>query len=175
MGNAFYEARILILPLFFFCIALSQPYIATLIFALLTGLLWDAEHTIAPFTRTTDFEVETVDNLKYGYSILLFGLIGFLIKFLQANLKYRGLGVYVVIIFLSLFLYLSLETLLLLFIRGWGTLQDYRFLYQILFTSLFTALFSPLLIFTLVGLWKMLGTREKGLIQDTNTLIRRTY
>ena len=37
MGSHFYGARILVVPLFFFCIAHAQPYTPTLIFAFIAG------------------------------------------------------------------------------------------------------------------------------------------
>ena len=79
MGSYFYDARILIVPLFYFCIAHSQPYIGTLILALVTGILWDAENIIRPFQDTVEIEVDSVDNLKFGYSVFIFGAVGFMI------------------------------------------------------------------------------------------------
>lgn len=174
LGGGLFHARILVVPLFFFCIAHAQPYIPTLIFAIIAGLLWDMEHVIAPFFPTTERVVSSVDNLKFGYSIFLFGMAGFSIKFIQANLKYYGMIVYIVTIFLVFFFYLLMENLFILFVRGTGT-ADHKFIYQVLLTSLFSTLFAPLILLALVGLWKILKQREKGLVFGLKEAVRRKY
>ena len=55
------------------------------------------------------------------------------------------LGVYLVNVFLVFTMYLLLENLFLLFVRGTWT-EDHRFLYQILFTALLSTAFAPLML-----------------------------
>lgn len=174
LGDGLFDARVLVVPLFYFCIAHAQPYIPTLIFAIIAGFFWDMENVIAPFFPTTERVVASVDNLRFGYSIFLFGMAGFTIKFIQANFRYYGMLIYLITIFLIFFFYLLMENLFILFVRGTGTV-DHRFLYQILLTSLFSTLFAPLILLVLVGLWKILKLREKGLIFGLKEVIRRKY
>lgn len=173
-GGTLYNSRILLVPLVFFCIAHAMGYTATLIFAIIAGFLWDAENVLAPYYDTTDGESQTVDNLKFGYSIFLFGIIGFLIKFLQAALTHRGLLLYVTSVLLSFIIYLLLENLIIFFVRGTGT-ADHRFLYQIAYTAIFSTLLSPLLFIILGLIWKALKCSKRGVAEGMNVLIQRRF
>lgn len=173
-GHSLYESRILLVPLTFFCIVHTQNYIATLILALITGCLWDSEHALAPFTSNPAIADHSVDNLRFGYSVFLFGFLGFLIKFSQANLNYVGIGLYTIKTFFIFLLYLFLENLFILFFRGMDVMS-YDLLYQILLIATFSTILTPLFLILLDKIWKVCHPRKKSLIQGLNTFIKRQY
>ena len=173
-GNSLYQSRILLVPLVFFCIAHTQNYIATLILALITGCLWDLEHTLAPFHSNPAIAEYSVDNLRFGYSVFLFGFLGFSIKFSQANINYVGLGFYTIKTFIIFLIYLLLENLFILFFRGMDVVS-YDLLYQILLISAFSSLLAPFILLLLDKIWGKSHPRKKSLVQGLNTFIKRQY
>lgn len=172
-GDSFYSSKVLLVPLIFFCSAHILTYSQTLVLAFFTGLFWDAEHIIAPYYETTQIELDTVDNLKFGYSIFLFGLLGFFIKLLQALIPLRGMLIFTPIVFLSFILYLLLENLMILFVRGTLT-YDHRFLFKVFFITLFSSTLSPLFFVLLDKMRKALKPRNEIYKKTCSLIIART-
>ena len=167
-----YHARFLVIPVFFFCLALAQSYSATLFFACLCGILWDCENSIAPSLNGDN--VDPVDNLRFGYSVFLFGITGFGIKYVQAILPLRGWGIYVPIVFIFLTFYLLLEYLMILFVRG-GSNTDHRFLYQILYSSILSITFAPLILTGLKFIHRIFNPWEKGNLEGFEHFISKHH
>jgi len=163
--------KILLLPLFFFCIASVQNYVSTLFFAFIMGLLWDADHCLT-FQDSPISDVPPVDNLRFGYSIFLFGIMGFVMKLLQAVIAFRGLLISTVLVFLCLLTYLLLEGMLFYFVRG-AVPSGSSILRFILESSGYTSLMAPLLLVALGVLWKLLKIDLDNNASSLITLLKK--
>lgn len=173
LGESLYRSRLLLSPLVFFCIAQVFPYSLTLVFALITGFIWDIEHVLAPYHGMIEVKLETVDNLKFGYSMFLFGGLGFLTKFIQANFRYKGWAISVMMVFLLFITYLLGENLLLFFIRGTAPV-GHSFIYQIANTALFSSLLAPFLFWILRKVWFLFKLRDdNGNLEELGAFIIR--
>ena len=154
-----YNSKLLLVPLVYFCIALAQPYASMLFFAVVAGALWDCENILSPFTSENALKIESVENLRFGYSIFLFGILGILLKYAQAFFAPKGLRVLTPIVALTFILYLLAENLLILFIRGTIPV-DHKFLYQIFFTTIYSCIPAPFVLLLLSFFWKQFEPRR---------------
>ncbi len=169
--TSFCKAHILVIPLFFFCICHVQRYTTTLCFALIAGLMWDSEQILTAFElNIPDDEIKPVDNLRFGYSIFLFGIVGFYIKFIQAFLPFRGLLVNYINTFIALLLFILLDNFLILYVRGSLPL-DGKFFLQIGNTAFFTSLISPLVYLILYLLWKPFQNGDQSIAGGLDSLL----
>ncbi len=169
----FLGGRVLILPLFFFCIAHAQRYTATLIFALLTGLIWDADHCLGALNTSPSPDIApALENLRFGYSIILFGILGFVIKLAQSLLPIRGVLVSTVTILIAFYLYMILEAVLFSFVRG-ALPENWSIFSYITRISLLSTMLAPVILFLLGLVWKLLKSNETGYAVGLVTLISK--
>ena len=144
-----YNSRLLLLPLVFLCASVTVGPPVMLALAFICGFLWDAQNALGPpggdLEGVYKFPAET---LRFGYSIVLYGTIGYLMQGIQPLFREGKWQFSTFLVGVSIFVYLISEYLLINFVRG-----DFRFppptLFQIAFTSAFTMLFSPLVFWIL--------------------------
>lgn len=142
------HARILIVHLVFLCAAVTVATPTMLLLAFIGGALWDAHCSLAPINADPDVYIQPVESLRFGYSILLFAAMGFLMQgliplFRQGKWQFSALlsGV-------AILLYLAAEYIIISFVQGdfIVTRDILRFLF---YTSVLTMLFSPLVFWLL--------------------------
>lgn len=113
-------STLLLVPTLFFCISatISFPYMLGLAFV--TGLIWDADHLVYdPATEAgTAGPLATSLGLPFGYSILLFGLLGMLMQGIRPLFKARRLGLPILMVGFAVVLWRLAEYLIIVFRRG---------------------------------------------------------
>lgn len=126
------NARLFIGPVFFFASAVSVPFPVMLMMAFGTGFLWDARYL--PFV-TQDSGTEqlaglAMDNgitnttsmgsgdLGFGYSIILFGLLGTLMQGIRPLFKKGRLELPVLMVGFVTAAWLLVQYLVIAFLRG---------------------------------------------------------
>lgn len=147
----FYHVRFFLVPLIFICAAVTLDVIGMLLLSFVCGLLWDAQHTILPVTGDIEVYEEVVATLRFGYSIFLFAIAGFVMQGVQPLFRAGKWPVSVLVTGVALFLYLFIELMLLSFVRGRVelTTETLKFIF---FSSIITMLFSPLIFLLLFKL-----------------------
>ena len=149
----FYHVRFFLVPLIFICAAVTLDVIGMLLLSFVCGLLWDAQHTILPVIGDPEVYPEVAATLKFGYSIFLFAIAGFVMQGVQPLFREGKWQVSVLVTGVALFLYLFVESVLLSFVRGHVVLSGdtMRFVF---FSSVITMLASPLVFLVLFKLAK---------------------
>jgi len=150
------NARVLLIPLVFLCAAVTVNYSSMLLLAFLCGFLWDAQNTLGPHGGDATVYEHPVASLVFGYSIVLYALMGFLMQGIQPLFRQGKWHFSAMLSGVAVFLYLLAEFLLINFVRG-----DFVFpaatRYQILYSSVLTMIFSPLVFAILFKLAKLTG------------------
>lgn len=151
---ALFDARILLLQLVFLCSAVTVGFSPMLALAFLCGFLWDANNTLGPQGGDPEVYQQQTDSLRFGYSIILFGLMGVLMQGIQPLFRKGIWQISVVLSGVAVFFYLITEFLLLNFVRGEFVFPTHVF-YQIWLTASLTMLCSPLIFALLFKLAKL--------------------
>ena len=163
------HSRILIVHLVFLCAAVTVTTPTMLLLAFIGGLLWDAHCSLAPVTADPEVYTQPVDSLLFGYSILLFAAMGFLMQGLNPLFRQGKWQFSALLTGVAIFLYLTAEFILISFIRGEFTIT--RSIIRLLsYTSLLTMLFSPLIFWLLYRIAKMF---DHSLYPEANKPKRR--
>lgn len=150
-----YDARILLIPLVVACGAVTVPTAGMLLLAFLGGFLWDAQQIIYPplpaeenLTIHKTIYHTLTETMKFGYTILLYALMGFLMQGIQPIFKQGKWYLSGILTAVAIFLYLMIEFLLFSFIRG-GFEISIPVMKQISLTALLSMLISPLIFWSL--------------------------
>ena len=142
------HSRILIVHLVFLCAAVTVATPTMLLMAFIAGCLWDAHCSLAPITADVEVYTQQVESLRFGYSILLFGAMGFLMQGLNPLFRQGKWQFSALLTGVAIFLYLTAEFVLISFVRGDFTVT--RSIFRLLsYTSLLTMLFSPIIFWLL--------------------------
>jgi len=149
-----YDSRILLVQLVFLCAAVTVPTPTMLLLGFLGGFLWDAQCALAPQGGDPEIYNMPGDALRFGYSIVLFGAMGYLMHGVQPLFQQGKWQFSAILSGIAIFLYLAAEYLLISFIRG-GFIINRATLEQMLFTSILTMLFSPIIFWILFTIAKM--------------------
>ncbi|WP_411827272.1 hypothetical protein [Luteolibacter sp. AS25] len=163
------HARILIVHLVFLCAAVTVATPTMLLLALIGGTLWDAHCALSTMSFDPEVYTQPVDSLRFGYSILLFAAMGFLMQgliplFRQGKWQFSAL-----LTGIAIFLYLTAEYILISFVRGDFTIT--RSIFRLMsYTSLLTMLFSPLVFWLLYRIAKIF---DHSLYPEANRSKRR--
>jgi len=157
-------SRMLLVPLVFLCGAVTLPTPLMLGLAFVCGFLTDAESTLGPHGGDPEVYTRPVEALRFGYSILLYGVMGFIMQGIQPLFRQGRWQVSTLLTGVSVFLYLLTEYLLINFVRG-GFSFGRGTLFKIVFTSGLTTLFSPLVFWLLFRIadWSGYTIRLDGL------------
>jgi hypothetical protein len=78
-----HHSRILLVQLVFLCCAVTVGQPVMLLLAFIGGFLWDAQCALGPHGGDPEVYTQPVENLRFGYSILLFGGMGVLMQGIQ--------------------------------------------------------------------------------------------
>lgn len=157
-------SRMLLVPLVFLCSAITLPTPLMLGLAFVCGFLTDAEATLGPHGGDPEIYTRPTEALRFGYSIVLYGVMGFIMQGIQPLFRQGRWQVSTLLTGVSVFLYLLTEYLLINFVRGGFTFSRGT-LFKIVFTSGLTTLFSPLVFWLLFRLaeWSGYTIRFDGL------------
>lgn len=143
-----YQSRILLVQLVFLCCAVTVGPPTMLLLAFIGGFFWDAQCALGPHGGTTEIYTQQVENLRFGYSILLFGAMGYLMQGIQPLFKQGKWQFSALLSGIAVLLYLSVEYVIINFVRGDFVLTTPTML-QMAFTAMLTMLFSPLVFWLL--------------------------
>ncbi|NJR43831.1 MAG: hypothetical protein HC767_15415, partial [Akkermansiaceae bacterium] len=102
---------------------------------------------------------QPVESLRFGYSILLFGAMGYLMQGIQPLFKQGKWHFSAILSGIAIFLYLTAEYAIITFIRGDAVLTEAT-LRQMTYSSLLTMLMSPLIFWLLFRVAKPADTRS---------------
>jgi len=144
-----YGSRVLALQLVFLCAAVTVGPPTMLLLAFIGGLLWDAQCALGPSVGDPAVYVDQVESLRFGFSILLFGAMGYLMQGIQPLYRSGRWQFSALLSGIAVFFYLAAEYLVITFIRGGFVLSRQTFM-QMVYTSVLTMLFSPF-VFWLLG------------------------
>lgn len=148
-----HQSRILLVQLVFLCTAVTVGQPTMLLLAFIGGFFWDAHCAIGPHGGDPEVYTQQVESLRFGYSILLFGAMGFLMQGIQPLFKQGKWQFSAMLSGIAIFLYLTAEYAIINFVRGDFVLSKATVM-QMLFTSLLTMLFSPFVFWLLFRIAK---------------------
>ncbi len=143
-----HQSRILLVQLVFLCAAVTVEQPTMLLLAFIGGFLWDAHSALGPHGGDPQVYTQQVDTIRFGYSVLLFGAMGFLMQGIQPLFKQGKWQFSAILSGIAIFLYLSAEYTTINFVRGDFFLSKATVL-QMAYTSFLTMLFSPLIFWLL--------------------------
>lgn len=146
--TAIHHSRILLVQLVFLCAAVTVGQPTMLLLAFIGGFFWDAHCWLGPHGGDPEVYNQQVESLRFGYSIFLFGAMGFLMQGIQPLFKQGKWQFSAMLSGIAIFLYLAAEYAIINFVRGDFVLSKATLL-QMIFTSLLTMLFSPLVFWLL--------------------------
>jgi len=143
-----YHSRILLVQLVFLCCAVTVGQPTMLALAFIGGFLWDAQCALGPQGGDSAVYTQQVENLRFGYSILLFGGMGVLMQGIQPLFKQGKWHFSALLSGIAVLLYLAAEYTIINFVRG-DIVINRPTLMQMLHTAILTMLFSPLVFWLL--------------------------
>jgi hypothetical protein len=163
------HARILLVHLVFLCSAVTVTTPTMLLMAFIGGIFWDAHCSLAPIIADPEIYSKPVESLRFGYSILLFGAMGFLMQGLNPLFRQGKWHFSAALTGIATFLYLAADYCLISFVRGDFVIS--RAIVRLMtYTSLLTMLFSPLIFWLLYRLAKLF---DHSLYPEANRNRRR--
>jgi cell shape-determining protein MreD len=143
-----YNSRLLLVTLVFLCASVTVGPPVMLALAFTCGFLWDAQSALGPPGGDPMVYQDPAEPLRFGYSIILYGVIGYLMQGIQPLFREGKWQFSAFLVGISIFVYLVAEYLIINFVRG-----DFHFprttMLQIVFTSVLTMLFSPVVFWIL--------------------------
>ena len=146
--TGFHQSRVMLVQLVFLCTAVTVGSPTMLLLAFICGFLWDAQSYIGPHNGDPEIYAQPVESLRFGYSILLFAAMGYLMQGVQP-LFHQGKWQFSAFLSgIAVFLYLAAEYLIISFIRG-GFIINRPLLMQMAYTALLTMLLSPVIFWIL--------------------------
>jgi cell shape-determining protein MreD len=148
-----YDSRIHLVQLVFLCCAVTVGPPTMLLLAFIGGFLWDAHCALGPQGGDPEVYTQQVEALRFGYSILLFGGMGFLMQGIQPLFKQGKWQFSAVLSGIAVFLYLAAEYAIINFVRGEFLLTRPTVL-QMIDSSILTMLVSPIVFWLLYRIAK---------------------
>lgn len=143
-----FNSRLLLVTLVFLCASVTVGPPVMLAMAFTCGFLWDAQSALGPPGGDPLVYDQPAEFVRFGTSIILYGVIGYLMQGIQPLFREGKWQVSAFLVGVSIFVYLVAEYLIINFVRG-----DFLFpratLFQIVFTSVLTMLFSPIVFWIL--------------------------
>ncbi len=151
-----HDSRILLVQLVFLCCAVTVGPPSMLLLAFIGGVLWDAQSALGPAVGDPEVYTQQVESLRFGYSILLFGAMGYLMLGIQPLFRSGKWHFSALLSGISVFLYLAAEYLLITFVRGEFAMTRSTLL-QMVYTSLMTMMLSPFVFWLLFWISRKCG------------------
>jgi len=146
-----FYSRVLLVHLVFLCIAVTVGSPTMLLLAFIGGFLWDAHSAIGPHGGDPDVYTQPVESLRFGFSILLFGALGYLMQGVRPLFQQGKWQVSAVLTGIAILIYLFVEFMLINFVRGEFVFRP-EIAGQMLVTAGITMLFSPFVFWMLFKL-----------------------
>ncbi|MFP6856167.1 MAG: hypothetical protein VCA73_02745 [Roseibacillus sp.] len=167
-----YEARVLVVPLVFLCAAVTVNVGPMLLLAFVCGFLWDAQHILGQHEVDTQVYVDSQADVRFGYSIVLYAMMGFIMQGIQPLFREGKWHVSALLSGVAIFLYLFVEYMFITFIRGDLILTRSLFL-KITLTALMTMFLCPLVFWSLFRLAALFHhtIRYEGLKTDRRAFV----
>jgi len=137
-----HDSRILLVQLVFLCCAVTVGPPTMLILAFIGGFFWDAQCALGPHGGDSEVYTQQVESMRFGYSILLFGGMGFLMQGLQPLFKQGKWQFSALLSGIAVFFYLAAEYAIINFVRGDLVLTRSTVL-QMAYTAILAMLISP--------------------------------
>ena len=159
--SAWHDARILLLPLVVLCSSVTVSTAFMLVITFVGGFLWDSQQVLILQQGDELVYHSSLDNLKFGYSIILYALMGFLMQGIRPLFKQGNRFLSIILTGIAIFLYLFVEYLLRGFFIG-GFSFDNGIIEQIAATSVLTMMISPLIFWMLIKVAKLTGHKMSG-------------
>jgi len=142
------HSRFLIVHSLFLCAAVTVSTPTMLLLAFIGGLLWDAHCFLPDIYADSEIYTQPAESLRFGYSILLFAAMGFLMQGLNPLFRQGKWQFSALLTGVAIFLYLAAEFILISFIRGDFNIT--RSVLRLLFyTSVLTMILSPIVFWIL--------------------------
>ena len=151
-----YGARLLILPLTFLCCVVTVGFSPMLILTFLCGFIWDAQNAMGTQGGDPAVYNDPADQIHFGYSIILYLIMGVIMQGFQPCFRKGVWQVSVVISGISTFIYLLTEYMLINIIRG-DFYFPLRVFYQIWISAAITMFCGPIIFLILFKLAKIFG------------------
>ena len=151
-----YNSRLLLVTLVFLCASVTVRPPVMLALAFICGFLWDAQNALGPPGGDPDVYKYPAESLRFGYSIILYGLIGYLMQGIQPLFREGKWQFSTFLVGVSIFIYLISEYLIINFVRGEFQFSRATF-FQITFTSILTMLYSPVVFWSLFQIAERFG------------------
>ena len=151
-----YNSRLLLVTLVFLSASVTVGPPVMLALAVLCGFLWDAQSALGPAGGDPEVYKVQAESLRFGYSIILYGVIGYLMQGIQPLFREGKWQFSTFLVGVSIFIYLISEYLIINFVRGDFQFSRATFL-QITFTSILTMLFSPVVFWILFQIAEWFG------------------
>ena len=151
-----HDSRVLLVQLVFLCCAVTVGQPTMLLLAFIGGFLWDAQCALGPHGGDPLIYTQDVESLRFGYSILLFGAMGFLMQGIQPLFKQGKWQFSAMLSGIAIMLYLAAEFCTITFVRG-GWVINRDIMLKIVFSALLTMLFSPLVFWLLFRIARACG------------------
>jgi cell shape-determining protein MreD len=165
-----HHSRVLLVQLVFLCCAVTVGAPTMLLLAFIGGFFWDAQCALGPHGGDPEVYTQQVENLRFGYSILLFGGMGFLMQGIQPLFKQGKWQFSAFLSGIAVLLYLAAEYTIINFVRGEFTFSSAT-MRQMLFTAILTMLFSPLVFWLL---FRIAGICDHSINPEAGRRRRRT-
>lgn len=165
-----YGSRLMLVHAVFLAAAVAVPFPAMLGLALVTGLIWDARYHVPIYPDETTLGLLTQSEIPFGFTILLFGLMGALIQGVRPLFRRGRWELPVFMIGLCTGLTLLTEYLVISFQRG-GLEISVELWWKLLMTALFSSLVSPFLLLLL----SRVADRMRYRIRTEGLKRRHTY
>ena len=166
-----HQSRVLLVQLVFLCAAVTVSPPTMLLLAFIGGLFWDTQSVIGPHGGDPEVYTQQAESLRFGYSIILFGAMGFLMHGIQPLFKQGKWQFSALLSGIAVFLYLAAEYMLLSFVRG-GMILTRATVSQMIYTSILTMLFSPLIFWMLYQIAKAC---DHSIYPEAGKKRRRTF
>jgi len=165
-----YGSRLMLVHAVFFAAAVAVPFPAMLCLALVTGFIWDARYHVPIYPGDAAFGLVTQSEIPFGFTILIFGLMGALIQGVRPLFRRGRWELPVFMIGLCTGLTLLIEYLVISFQRG-GLEISMELWWKLLMTALFSSLVSPFLLLLL----SRVADRMRYRIRTEGLKRRHTY
>jgi hypothetical protein len=165
------HSRILIVHLVFLCAAVSVATPTMLLLAFIGGILWDAHCSLAPIIADPEVYTQPAESLRFGYSILLFAGMGFLMQGLNPLFREGKWQFSALLTGVATFLYLAADYALISFVRG-DFVMSRSILRLMSYTALLTMLFSPVVFWLL---YRLAGLFDHSLYPESHKGKRRSF
>jgi hypothetical protein len=175
-----FHSKLFLPAAFFFAAAVATSFPMMLVLAFVAGFIWDARFLPTPMVKEVNSPIilEAIGNdpmalaggeISFGISIVLFALFGVLMQGIRPMFKRGRLELPVFMVGVATFGWLTVQYLIMTFIRGSFSFPQAVWM-KMITASLLAMLVAPLLFLLLHGLARLMSheIRYEGLSYNFN-------